>query len=153
MRRSKCARKGTQLSLKAWGSINRLFASCSTVSTRRVYFGAPPSSEQQAELALWTSVKDATDPALLQSYLDRFPNGVFVGAARIMLEKLHREATLRDSEEKRDAAEKAKIESERKAELARQADELKLAISSQHRHRRPCRAWGPSERKEQGYLI
>ena len=113
--------------------------------TARIYFGEPlasrpvgPTFEQQAELSLWASVKDATDTALLQTYLDRFPNGTFTAAARLIIEKLKREAQenaaanareaeLRQAEEARRAAEAAKIESERKEAQAKHAAELRKA--------------------------
>ena len=113
--------------------------------TARVYFGAPsvarapgPTFEQQAELSLWASVKDATDSALLQTYLDRFPNGTFAATARLIIEKLKREAEenaaanareaeLRRAEEARRAAEADKIESERKESQTKHAAELRKA--------------------------
>jgi hypothetical protein len=38
----------------------------------------------------WTSVKDSRNPALLQAYLDQFPQGTFAGLARIMIADLQR---------------------------------------------------------------
>lgn len=111
--------------------------------TARIYFGTPPAErpsgptyEQQAELALWATVKDATDPAMLQSYVDRYPKGAFAAVARVIIEKLLREAEqnaavearnaeLRRAEDASRAAEQAKIESERQQQLARQTEELK----------------------------
>lgn len=50
---------------------------------------APPALAQQpseaAETALWDSVKDSRDPAEIQAYLDKFPNGLFAPLARIRL--------------------------------------------------------------------
>ncbi len=51
-------------------------------------------SEERApsgEIALWTSVKDSDDPAMLQTYLDRFPTGTFSGLARLMRGRLVKE--------------------------------------------------------------
>ncbi|MGO8868105.1 MAG: hypothetical protein ACLQME_16560 [Alphaproteobacteria bacterium] len=42
------------------------------------------------DIVYWTSVTDSGDPALLQAYLDQFPQGTFAGAAKIMIEKLNR---------------------------------------------------------------
>jgi ABC-type branched-subunit amino acid transport system substrate-binding protein len=51
--------------------------------------GAPAGGAAASpEMLLWSSVKDSRNPALLQSYLDQFPQGVFAGAARIMIEDL-----------------------------------------------------------------
>ena len=41
-----------------------------------------------AEREFWTSVKDSNDPAELQSYLERHPNGTYAALARIRLERL-----------------------------------------------------------------
>lgn len=53
---------------------------------------APPVSAQApseaAETALWDSVKDSRDPAEIQTYLDKFPNGIFAPLARIRLRNL-----------------------------------------------------------------
>ncbi len=52
----------------------------------------PPVSAQApseaAETALWDSVKDSRDPAEIQTYLDRFPSGIFAPLARIRLRNL-----------------------------------------------------------------
>jgi uncharacterized caspase-like protein len=112
--------------------------------TARVYFGAPPTParpsgptyEQQAELAMWATVKDSTDADVVQTYVDRYPDGAFAALGRVLVDKLKRETLqnaaaaaregeLRRAEEARRAAELAKIESERKALLAKHADELK----------------------------
>ena len=121
--------------------------------TARVYFAALPAPrpsgptyEEQAELSLWAMVKETTDPEMVRSYLERFPNGAFAGTARLLFDKLKRgtdenaiaaakEAELRKAEEARKAAELAKIESERKAAMARQADELRKSQEEARRAR------------------
>lgn len=121
--------------------------------TARFYFSEPESVpagpgragpqsgmtfEQQAELALWNAVKDADNAAVVQSYLNRFPNGLFAAPARLMIDKLNREAQhaavsaekdaeLRKAEEAKRVAEIAKAESERKAAAAKQAEDLRRA--------------------------
>ncbi len=47
-----------------------------------------PSFEQQAELAFWNSVKDSRNIAIIQTYLDRFPNGAFSGLAKAFIEDI-----------------------------------------------------------------
>ncbi|MBI3514838.1 MAG: caspase family protein [Proteobacteria bacterium] len=47
-----------------------------------------PSADR--EIVLWTSVKDSRNPALLQTYLDQFPQGTFAGTARVMIDELKR---------------------------------------------------------------
>lgn len=56
-----------------------------------------PSYEQQAELALWATVKDSRNPDLYRSYLERFPQGVFAPAANILLEQTRRETGVQGS--------------------------------------------------------
>lgn len=50
--------------------------------------GQGTSDETAIELTFWNSVKDTKDPAILQTYLDRYPNGAFAGLARVMMERL-----------------------------------------------------------------
>jgi hypothetical protein len=50
---------------------------------------APGNSyDREIELSFWNSVKDSKSPALLQSYLERYPNGNFAGLARVMVDQL-----------------------------------------------------------------
>jgi hypothetical protein len=93
-----------------------------------VYFaGTKPAAltpEQQRELAFWLSVKDSTSPAVLATYLDRYPNGEFAAIARALGEhfdrKLKAGQAAREEEGKR-------IEEERKtAEVKRLEEERRL---------------------------
>ena len=45
-----------------------------------------------AERLYWDSVKDSNDPAEIQTYLDRYPNGTYAALAQVRLERLKREA-------------------------------------------------------------
>lgn len=47
-----------------------------------------PSDDRDIELSYWNSVKASRSPALLQSYLDRYPSGNFASLARAMLKEL-----------------------------------------------------------------
>lgn len=40
------------------------------------------------EISFWESVKDSKDPAELQAYLDKYPNGAFSALAKIRLDRL-----------------------------------------------------------------
>jgi hypothetical protein len=45
---------------------------------------ASPSADRSAiELAFWNTIKDSTNPADFQAYLDKYPNGQFASIARI----------------------------------------------------------------------
>jgi hypothetical protein len=50
----------------------------------------PPAAayDREIELSFWNSVKDSKSPALLESYLERYPYGNFSGLARAMLDQL-----------------------------------------------------------------
>ena len=45
-----------------------------------------------AERLYWDSVKDSSDPAEIQTYLDRYPSGTYAALARVRVERLKREA-------------------------------------------------------------
>jgi len=55
---------------------------------------APAPSALDVEITIWSSIRDSTDPALIQRYLDRYPEGQFAALAR------HRIASLRERESK-----------------------------------------------------
>jgi len=48
----------------------------------------PPDYDKEMEIAFWNAVKDSNSPAILTTYLDRFPRGTFAGLARVMIEQL-----------------------------------------------------------------
>jgi Caspase domain len=95
--------------------------------TTPFYFVPPKTVERQAELAIWTSVKDSTTPAVLGTYLERYPNGEFAPLARLLIEHYERrlkvELASREEErsrreDERKAAEVKRIEGERRAHEA-----------------------------------
>jgi hypothetical protein len=49
----------------------------------------PANYEREIELSYWNSVKDSKSPALLQSYVDRYPAGNFANLARAMIQELN----------------------------------------------------------------
>jgi hypothetical protein len=50
----------------------------------------PPtrSYDKEIEIAFWNSVKDSKVPAVVEAYLERYPNGTFAGLARVMVDQL-----------------------------------------------------------------
>ena len=50
-------------------------------------------ADQEAELMYWESIKDSGVAALYQTYVDKFPNGIFIPIARHKLEQLDEGAT------------------------------------------------------------
>jgi uncharacterized caspase-like protein len=93
--------------------------------TSRVYFTPPkpagPTVDLQIELSFWASVKDSQSPAVLQTYIDRYPKGEFVALARALIEHYERQAKAAEAE--RAEAEKRQEEARRAAELKRLEDE------------------------------
>jgi hypothetical protein len=103
-----------------------------------VYFaGTKPAAltpEQQLELTFWLSVKDSTSPAVLATYLDRYPNGEFAAIARALAEHFDRNLKAEQAaqeeehkriEEERKAAEVKRLEEERRLREAAIAEERK----------------------------
>jgi uncharacterized caspase-like protein len=93
--------------------------------------GTPTTYEQQAELAMWASLKDSKDPVALQLYLDRYPKGAFADLAKLMIAQARREADARHADAAKRAAEAQRTEAEQKAraaETARQQDQLRQAL-------------------------
>jgi hypothetical protein len=62
--------------------------------TAKFYFTPPvpaaPNAEHM-ELTFWLSVKDSKDPAVIRTYLDRYPAGTFAPIARAQVEALARQ--------------------------------------------------------------
>jgi Caspase domain/Putative peptidoglycan binding domain len=48
----------------------------------------PPDYDKEMEIAFWNAVKNSKSPAVLGTYLDRFPRGTFAGLARVMIDQL-----------------------------------------------------------------
>jgi Caspase domain len=105
-----------------------------------VYFAGKkpegPTPEQQLEMAFWASVKDNSDPQVIKTYLDRYPEGSFATAAqalidqqeqRIKAEAAAREEQRKRAEEARKAAELKRKEEEKRAREARLAEERRRA--------------------------
>ncbi|MFM2423543.1 MAG: hypothetical protein RL291_2073 [Pseudomonadota bacterium] len=49
---------------------------------------SPVKAQQSVEVTFWESVKDSKNPAELQAYLDRYPNGTFAALARLRIDSL-----------------------------------------------------------------
>jgi hypothetical protein len=96
--------------------------------------GPPPGPF--LELEFWSSVKDSTSPAVLGTYLEKYPNGEFAPIARalidhyekqIKLEQAARERERRQQEEAAKAAAAKRLEEEQRAREAALALERKRA--------------------------
>ena len=115
--------------------------------TAKFYFVPPIPTAQQVELAFWMSVKDSTSPAVLGTYLERYPNGEYALLARALVEHYDRQLKLelaaREGERKRQeeamkAAEAKRLEDDqraREAALVEQRKRAEEAKSSQEAQR------------------
>lgn len=88
-----------------------------------------PTYEQQAEMAFWGAVKDSGNRLIIQTYLDRFPQGTFAGLARAMIDDIERKDALRTAALKQ--AERARAERARKAAEALSEAALRADPSKQ----------------------
>ena len=100
-----------------------------------VYFAGTKPPEY-VETTFWVSVKDSASPAVLNTYLERYPNGEFAPIARALIEHFDkqmkaelaaREEERRRQEEERKATEVKRLEEERRAREAAIAEERKRA--------------------------
>jgi hypothetical protein len=114
-----------------------------------IYFAGskPPKI---VELTFWNSVKNSTNPAVMNTYLQRYPNGEFARTARALIERYEQQrqaeagrqdersrqeemkkaSTLerRRVQEIRDFAEVRRVEEQQRAEIAARAEELRKAL-------------------------
>ncbi len=106
--------------------------------TAKVYFTSPkaigPTVDQQIELTFWSSVKDSTSPAVLSTYLKRYPDGEFSTIARALIEHYEQQGKVEQAkrveeqkrlEEVRKAAEVRRLEEERRLREAALIEERK----------------------------
>jgi hypothetical protein len=142
------------LGFSAMGDVYLGGKSDTTVSRPAPVTTGIPTYEQQAELAFWGSVKDSKDPATLQMYLNRFPNGTFAELAKLMMAQAKREVDQRAIQDvheeaareagiKRQEAETQRVEAElkaRAAEAARQQEQLTEALQEAKRAREALKA-------------
>lgn len=106
-----------------------------------IYFaGAKPP--ENVELTFWASVKDSANPAVLNTYLQRYPNGEFSSIARALIDHYERQLNLelaaregerRRHEEAMKAVEAKRLEDEQRAREARLTEERKRAEETKNR--------------------
>src|SRR5262245_20070905 len=117
-----------------------------------VYFAGEtskaPSQEQEIELAYWESVKEKKNPAVLATYLERYPTGIHASLARAMIEELKAEHA--GQEEMRKATEAERIAAEHRAQvgdLAQKKHETKNSTEIEERQRKEALARAEALRK------
>ena len=108
--------------------------------TARFYFNSvgeqeiqkpqPQNYDKEMEIVFWNAVKDSKNLDVLNSYLERYPNGNFSKLARVWIAQLQKESDaskelLRREEELRRAEEAKRFADLQKAEELRKIEELK----------------------------
>ena len=93
-------------------------------------FAAPLASRTKAtELEFWRSIKDGSDPADFELYVEQFPNGIYAALARRKIDKLRGQASGGQEQERREVEEAARREAEARQKLADEKAELEAALA------------------------
>ena len=82
------------------------------------------------EPLFWSSVKDSTNPEVLKTYLERYPDGVFAPTAKALIRQYEQQLAASEAageEEKRRREEAAKLRELQRIEDERKAREAELA--------------------------
>ena len=96
--------------------------------------GAPISetaAKTEAETAYWTSVKDSTNPSILKSYLERYPEGIFAPLAKALIQQYEQQREAQkagEEEDKRRRDEEKKIQDVKRLENELKDREAKNAL-------------------------
>ena len=85
-----------------------------------------PQPDHTVELTFWNSVKDSNDPAAIETYLGRYPSGIFASLARVRIAALKAKAA-RSGEAAERAGSKQRQQAKAEAELARKRSEQQAA--------------------------
>jgi hypothetical protein len=97
-----------------------------------VYFAGTKPPEN-VELTFWTSVRDSANPTLVNTYLQRYPNGEFAPIARVMIEHLERQ--LQAEQAAREEERKRQEELRKSAEVKRLKEETRRREAALGRER------------------
>ncbi len=88
---------------------------------------------QAVELEFWRSIKDNQDPADFDLYLQQFPSGIYAALARRKIAKLRGatgdETVVSSEQEKKEAEEAARRETEAREKLAAEKAELEARLA------------------------
>ena len=82
---------------------------------------APESKDDAVELAFWDSVKESDDPARLEAYLAKYPQGAFTELAQLRIGDLR--------EQRRREEEQLQLEVEKEASAYKSRDEIAVYVA------------------------
>lgn len=74
---------------KSEGEVDTAIAASSTSTIQPVVI----KNDNNIELIFWGSVKDSKNPAVLQAYINKYPDGIFVELAKLKIDALEAQAT------------------------------------------------------------
>lgn len=100
--------------------------------TARFFFSEPKATEdQQVELNLWESVKDSTDPHLVQTYLRKYPQGSYAIVARALVAALEKQEIVeKEAAKRQEDLQKAYEAVSAAREAAKDAEQKRLAAAA-----------------------
>ncbi|MGI9480640.1 MAG: caspase family protein [Hyphomicrobiaceae bacterium] len=90
---------------------------------------SPATSLVQYEITYWNSVKDSSDPQVLQTYIDKYPKGQFSELAKVLISAAKREQANRQQRAQQEAAVRDALAAKRVAERE-QGEALKKAFAA-----------------------
>jgi serine/threonine-protein kinase len=82
-----------------------------------------------AELEFWRSIKDGSDPADFELYVEQFPAGIYAALARRKIAKLRGQASGGLEQERREIEEAARREEEAQRKLAEEKAAMEAALA------------------------
>ena len=94
---------------------------------RTVPVAAPRT--KATELEFWRSIKDGSDPADFELYVQQFPSGIYAALARRKIAKLRGLASESQEQEKREIEEAARRETEAREKLAEEKAAMEAALA------------------------
>jgi serine/threonine-protein kinase len=89
----------------------------------------PQPRIKATELEFWRSIKDGSDPADFQLYVEQFPHGIYVALAKRKIAKLQGLASGGQEQEKRENEEAAAREKEARDRLEKEKAEMEAALA------------------------
>jgi serine/threonine-protein kinase len=100
----------------------------------RTLASAPASRTKATELEYWRSIKDGNDPADFDSYIESFPEGIYVALAKRRIARLRGQASGAQAsggleQERHELEEAARREAEARAKLAEDKAAMEAALA------------------------
>jgi serine/threonine-protein kinase len=89
----------------------------------------PQPRIKATELEFWRSIKDGSDPADFQLYIEQFPHGIYVALAKRKIARLQGVASGSGEQEKRENEEAARREAEMRQKLADEKAAMEAALA------------------------